>query len=245
MNIVWKRPDGSLAVTYLSPEAIERMAWATSPENQELLASKDELVARQCELERQAASVGTLIEKRDEAVKSGAELDVIEALHAQLETTAAAVEKSTPEYAEILVKLRTVERVEYVRDAEGFDEHAHELILQERGSVPADHVCVGHAMALPGDYEFFDAWTIDAGGAVVIDMARAREVHKNRMRVVRHEKFKPLDIAYQRAQEKGDVQAINTVVAQKQILRDVTLDPRIAKAATPDELAGVWPDCLK
>ena len=42
----------------------------------------------------------------------------------------------------------------------------------------------------------------------------------------------------------GDTVAKAAVAAQKRVLRDVTADPRIDAAKTPDELRAVWPDAL-
>lgn len=95
---------------------------------------------------------------------------------------------------------------------------------------------------IPSD-EFFDALRADeSGAALVIDMDRAREIHKTQMRLARIPKLAALDVAFQRALETGaDTSAI---VAQKQALRDVTSDPAIEAAQTPEELKLVWPEIL-
>jgi hypothetical protein len=53
-----------------------------------------------------------------------------------------------------------------------------------------------------------------------------------------------LDTAYMRADEVGDQQEKRRIATQKQALRDVTADPRIDAAATPEELKAVIPDAL-
>jgi hypothetical protein len=78
---------------------------------------------------------------------------------------------------------------------------------------------------------------------ITINMEKARDIHRAKMRDARVPLFLSLDIAYQRATETGvDTSAI---VAMKQALRDVTSDPAIDLAQTTDELKAIWPDILK
>jgi hypothetical protein len=78
---------------------------------------------------------------------------------------------------------------------------------------------------------------------ITIDMTKARDIWRDRMRAARAPQLAALDIVFQRALEQGaDTKA---VVAQKQALRDVTRHPDIEAAATIDDLKAVWPDCLK
>ena len=78
---------------------------------------------------------------------------------------------------------------------------------------------------------------------ITINMAKAREIHKNKMRQYRQPLFAALDLEFQRALESGaDTSAI---VAKKQKLRDVTSDPAIERAKTIEQLKAVWPDVLK
>ncbi len=77
---------------------------------------------------------------------------------------------------------------------------------------------------------------------ITIDMEKAREIQRERMRSARAPILAALDVAFQCALETGaDTSAI---VAQKQALRDVTANPDIAAAQTPDELKLVWPPVL-
>jgi hypothetical protein len=78
---------------------------------------------------------------------------------------------------------------------------------------------------------------------ITINMAKARDIHRAKMRDARSPLLSDLDIAYQRATEAGaDTSAI---VAKKQALRDVTADPAIEAAQTVEELKAVWPEILK
>ena len=71
-----------------------------------------------------------------------------------------------------------------------------------------------------------------------IDMAKAREIHKQRIRQARIEKFAELDIEFQKAQEtSADTSAI---VAKKQALRDAPADSAIESATDAAGLKAQW-----
>ena len=77
---------------------------------------------------------------------------------------------------------------------------------------------------------------------ITVNMAKAREVWRSKMRITREPLLAALDTQYQRATEIGaDTSAI---VAHKQALRDVTDDPGIEAAQTIQELQAVWPAVL-
>ena len=71
-----------------------------------------------------------------------------------------------------------------------------------------------------------------------IDMAKAREIHKTKIRAARTPKLAELDIEFQKAQEtSADTSAI---VAKKQALRDAPADSAIASASDADALKSQW-----
>ena len=71
-----------------------------------------------------------------------------------------------------------------------------------------------------------------------VNMAKAREIHKNKIRDARAPKLAELDIEFQKALEtSADTSAI---VAKKQALRDAPADSGIASASTTDELKAQW-----
>ena len=73
---------------------------------------------------------------------------------------------------------------------------------------------------------------------ITTDMAKAKEIHKTRIRAARPEKFAELDIEFQRALEtSADTSAI---IAEKQALRDAPSDSAIDAATTADELKSQW-----
>lgn len=80
---------------------------------------------------------------------------------------------------------------------------------------------------------------------ITINMGRAREIHGDRLRALRAPILAQLDVEYQRADEKGDAAGKKAVAVRKQALRDVTADPAIDTATTPEALAAVMPAALK
>jgi hypothetical protein len=78
---------------------------------------------------------------------------------------------------------------------------------------------------------------------ITVNMEKARDIHRAKMREAREPLFAALDISYQRATETGADTSV--IVAKKQALRDVTADPAIESAQTTEELKSVWPEILK
>ncbi len=74
--------------------------------------------------------------------------------------------------------------------------------------------------------------------SITIDMAIARNIHRDRIRTARTAALAALDVAYIRAQEHGD--DTTAIVAKKQELRDAPADPAIESASTPAELKSAW-----
>ena len=71
-----------------------------------------------------------------------------------------------------------------------------------------------------------------------IDMAKAKEIHKNKIRQARAPKLAELDIEFQKALEtSADTSAI---VSKKQALRDAPADSGIAAASDADALKAQW-----
>ena len=72
---------------------------------------------------------------------------------------------------------------------------------------------------LPRDNDFYDVWEMDAT-SVTVNLAKAKEITKKRLRAERAPLLEAQDVAFQRALESGaDTTAI---VAEKQRLRDIT-----------------------
>ena len=97
------------------------------------------------------------------------------------------------------------------------------------------------SLTVPADRTFRGAWQFN-GAAVEIDMAAARDIHRDNLRREREPKLAALDVDYMKALEQGGDTA--AIAAQKQALRDITADARIEAAATPNELKALTLDAL-
>ena len=71
-----------------------------------------------------------------------------------------------------------------------------------------------------------------------IDMAKAREIHKTKIREARTPKLAELDIEFQKSLETGA--STTDIVAKKQALRDAPADSGIAAANDTDALKAQW-----
>lgn len=73
---------------------------------------------------------------------------------------------------------------------------------------------------------------------ITTDMAKAREVHKNNIRLARTPKLAELDVEFSKALETSS--STTDIVAKKQALRDAPADSAIAAATTEAELQAQW-----
>lgn len=76
---------------------------------------------------------------------------------------------------------------------------------------------------------------------IKIDMAKAVEIQRDRIRAAREPLLAALDVEFIRAVERNDQAQQARVSAEKQRLRDLTNAPRLTAAQTPDELMNVLP----
>lgn len=79
---------------------------------------------------------------------------------------------------------------------------------------------------------------------IKVNMVKAREIHRQNLRIMRAPKLAALDVEMLQAIEDGDITRRDAIKAKKQALRDVTEDPAIGKAKTPDKLKAVIPAAL-
>ena len=70
------------------------------------------------------------------------------------------------------------------------------------------------------------------------DMAKARELHKEKIRNARVSKLAELDIEFQKALETSS--STTDIVSKKQALRNAPADSGIASAKTEAELKAQW-----
>ena len=73
---------------------------------------------------------------------------------------------------------------------------------------------------------------------IKIDMAKAKEIHKNNIRNARTPKLAELDIEFQKALETGS--STSDIVAKKQALRDAPADSGIDSATDEAGLKAQW-----
>lgn len=88
------------------------------------------------------------------------------------------------------------------------------------------------------DPYFREAWVHDKG-SMSIHMDKAKELHKNKLRLERIEAMSQLDVDFQRAIEDNDSSKMQRIKAKKQKLRDITTHPDLVNAQTPEELKAV------
>ena len=86
------------------------------------------------------------------------------------------------------------------------------------------------------DNDFFNAWEL-ADGKVSVNLDKAKELTKERLRAERAPLLAAQDVAFQRALESATPVDTSAIVAEKQRLRDVT---NLADAAkTTEELRAI------
>ena len=71
-----------------------------------------------------------------------------------------------------------------------------------------------------------------------VDMAKAREIHKDKIRLARKPLLAALDVEFQKALETGA--STTAIVAKKQALRDAPADSGITSASDTDALKAQW-----
>lgn len=95
--------------------------------------------------------------------------------------------------------------------------------LKEQKLVPNDWVLVALNKDLPSDkdHDYFDAWVFDEKTQKVkVCLDRAKEVHKNCMRVHRNQALQKLDGQFLQAMELGNEAAMAEIKTKKQRMRD-------------------------
>ena len=71
---------------------------------------------------------------------------------------------------------------------------------------------------------------------ITVNINKAKEIWKNKIRIARKPKLEELDIQFMKAQETGA--DTSTIVANKQELRDYPT--QVDSATTTDEIKAVW-----
>lgn len=87
---------------------------------------------------------------------------------------------------------------------------------------------------------FREAWQLN-GPVIEVDMTKAREIWRDKIRTAREPILQNLDATYMKALESGNTVLQQEIAAQKQVLRDAPEVPEIDLATSPEELAAVQP----
>ena len=91
---------------------------------------------------------------------------------------------------------------------------------------------------------FRNAWKQEVEGKPEVDMPKARDLHMDKIRVVRNEELQKEDINFQKALEADDASVKAAVATKKQTLRDLPATFDLSGAGTADELDALWPSEL-
>lgn len=91
----------------------------------------------------------------------------------------------------------------------------------------------------PEGREFRNAWTLTDDGGIVVDMPKARDIQRDRIRFERAPDLQRLDVEALRKLSAGDQASADEIEKQKQRLRDAPAHPAIEAAKDPDELAAI------
>lgn len=134
----------------------------------------------------------------------------------------------------------TVGRMQYV----GEDQSDERLAAEIAKSVfPGDMQPVSWRRCSLSDFpsehaEFREAWT-DDGSTIFVEMGKAKELTRDRLRKERAPILSALDTEAVKALEAKDEARLAEVSAEKQRLRDITALPEIDAAKTPGDLKAI------
>ncbi len=93
---------------------------------------------------------------------------------------------------------------------------------------------------IPAERTFREGWEANAGtGVISVNMAKAKDIWRDKIRAARVEPLAALDTAFMKAQETSA--STTQIVADKQVLRDAPALSSIDAATTPDELKAIQP----
>ena len=90
---------------------------------------------------------------------------------------------------------------------------------------------------IPTDRSFRNAWKQNSK-TIETDMTKAKEIHKDKIRIARTPKLAELDIEFQKALETSS--STTDIVAKKQLLRDAPAASGISTAASEADLKAQW-----
>ena len=89
------------------------------------------------------------------------------------------------------------------------------------------------------------AWEMDSDGTPKVNMAKARGVQMDKIRIMRDKELAKKDVDMLRAIEADDSSAQSTVATDKQTLRDIPANFDLTTGVdTPAQLKAKWPEGL-
>lgn len=135
----------------------------------------------------------------------------------------------------VAIMITTSDDINVLDEMDKFDKEHKELI---------NSVSFINEDDIPEDMYFREAWMY-RDEKIIIDLDKAREVHRNVLRVLRNPKLQALDIEFMKAVEQFDEEEQALIRVKKEELRNMTQDPGILNAQTPEELKLFMPECLK
>ena len=94
-------------------------------------------------------------------------------------------------------------------------------------------------VTVPSDRHFRGAWSL-SGSVISEDLAKAKEIFKDKIREVRAPLLEAQDVAYMKALEADDADAKTAAVNAKTALRDAPAATAIANAADIAALKAAW-----
>ena len=94
-------------------------------------------------------------------------------------------------------------------------------------------------VTVPSDRHFREAWTLN-GKVISEDMAKAKEIFKDKIREVRAPLLDAEDVVYMKALEADDADAKTASVNKKKALRDAPAAKAITNADTIEKLKAAW-----
>ena len=98
-------------------------------------------------------------------------------------------------------------------------------------------------VTVPSDRHFRNAWTLN-GKVISEDMAKAKEIFKDKIREVRAPLLDAEDVTYMKALEANDSSAQTASAEKKKSLRDAPAASAIDSATTIAKLKAAWDKTL-
>lgn len=76
---------------------------------------------------------------------------------------------------------------------------------------------------------------------ITINLELAKNIWRDKLRQLRLPILNSLDILFLKSLESGDIEEQQRISNLKQLLRDITIDPRIQNAQSVEELSNINP----